>query len=76
MLYEYTWPEFKKLNHIRMLSEQQQIKEYYFYLDKLANERIRQNKGPKEIRTEVSDFLLQEDLSLILQEDGSKIIIT
>ena len=76
MIHEYTWPQFKKLNHIRILSEQQQIKEYYFYLDKLANERIRQNKGPKEIRIIISGFLLQENLSLIQQEDGSGIYIT
>ena len=76
MLYEYTWPEFKKLNHIRMLSEQQQIKEYYFYLDRLTNERIRQNKGPQQRRSISSGFLLQEDLFLIQQEDGSGIYIT
>jgi hypothetical protein len=73
MIYEYTWPQFKKLNHIRLLSEQEQVRQYYFYLDKLANERMRQNKGRRVAEPTEEKFLLQEDLFNILQEDTSRI---
>ena len=76
MIYEYTWPQFRSLRHIRMLSEQEQIKQYRFYLDSLANQRIKQNKGPKQLRLQTTGFLLQENLFLIQQEDGSGIYIT
>ena len=59
-----------------MLNENEQIRQYRFYLDSLANERIRQNKGPKQLRLQVTGFLLQEDLFLIQQENGSGIYIT
>jgi len=80
MIYEYTWLQFKKLNHIRLLSEQEQTRQYYFYLDKLANERMRQNKGRRVETTPTppveEEFLLQEDLFNILQEDTSRIKIS
>lgn len=80
MIYEYTWPQFKKLNNIRLLSEQEQVRQYYFYLDKLANERMKQNKGRRVKTTPTppaeEEFLLQEDLFNILQEDTSRIKIT
>lgn len=73
---ELTWQQFRNQTHIRMLNENEQIRQYRFYLDSLANERIRQNKGPKQLRLQVTGFLLQEDLFLIQQENGSGIYIT
>jgi len=73
---ELNWQQFKNQSHIRILNESEQVRQYHFYLDSLANERIRQNKGRKR-RIEVAvGFLLQEDLFLILQENGSGIYIT
>ena len=73
---ELSWQQFRNQTHIRILNENEQIRQYRFYLDSLANERIRQNKGPKQLRLQITGFLLQEDLSLIQQEDGSGIYIT
>ena len=73
---ELTWQQFKSLKNIRILSENEQIKQYHFYLDSLVNERIRQNKGPQQPKITISGFLLQEDLFLIQQENGSGIYIT
>ena len=64
---ELTWLQFKRLDYIRNLSEQQQVREYRFYLDALSNERLRQNKGE-------TCFLLQENKFYLLQEDGNRII--
>ena len=71
---ELTWQQFRNQTHIRLLTENEQIREYKFYLDALANERYRQNKGPKPIK--IIGFLLQEDLFLIQQENGAGIYIT
>ena len=73
---ELTWQQFKNQNHIRILTENEQIRQYRFYLDSLANQRIIQNKGPKKLRLQITGFLLQEDFFLIQQEDGSGIYIT
>ena len=73
---EYTWQQFRNLNHIRILTESEQMRQYRFYLDALANERYRQNKGVRQPVLQVLGFLLQEDLFLIQQEDGSGIFIT
>ena len=73
---ELTWQQFRNQTHIRMLNENEQIRQYRFYLDSLANERIRQNKGPKQLRLQITGFLLQEDLFLIQQENRSGIYIT
>lgn len=74
---ELSWQQFRSLKDIRILTESEQIKQYHFYLDRLTNERIRQNKGPQSSRpTTYTGFLLQEDLFLIQQEDGSGIYIT
>ena len=64
---ELTWLQFKRLDYIRNLSEQQQVREYRFYLDALSNERFRQSKGQ-------TCFLLQENKFYLLQEDGNRII--
>lgn len=73
---ELTWQQFRNQSHIRLLTENEQIRQYRFYLDSLANESIRQNKGPKQLRLQITGFLLQEDLFLIQQENGSGIYIT
>ena len=74
---ELTWLQFKNQSHIRILNENEQVRQYHFYLDALANERLRQNKGPRrQLREIVTGFLLQENLFLIQQEDGSGIYIT
>ena len=72
---ELSWQQFRSLKDIRILTESEQIKQYHFYLDRLTNERIRQNKGPQQRGIIISGFLLQEDLFLIQQEDGSGIYI-
>jgi hypothetical protein len=73
---ELTWLQFRNQSHIRILNENEQVRQYYFYLDTLANERIRQNTGPRPLRLQITGFLLQEDLFLIQQENGSGIYIT
>jgi len=75
---ELTWPQFRSLNNIRILTEQEQIRQYYSYLDSLANERLRQNKGPilqGALVEPFSGYLLQENFDYILQEDGSRIYL-
>lgn len=73
---ELTWQQFRNQSHIRILTENEQMRQYHFYLDALSNERFRQNKGPKSRREIAVGFLLQENLFLILQENGSGIYIT
>ena len=73
---ELTWQQFKTQSHIHILNENEQIRQYRFYLDAVSNELFRQNKGPKQTRIKITGFLLQEDLFLIQQEDGSGIYIT
>ena len=73
---EITCKQFKNQSHIRILTENEQIRHYRFYLDSLANEMKKQNKGPRIPRIRVTGFLLQEDLFLIQQENGSSIYIT
>lgn len=72
---ELSWQQFRNQTHIRILNENQQIRQYRFYLDALSNELIRQNKGPGS-DTGIGGFLLQEDLFMILQENRSGIYIT
>jgi hypothetical protein len=75
---EISWQQFRNQNHIRVLNENEQIRQYRFYLEALAEQNYRQNKGPvsRKLRETVQGFLLQEDRSLIQQEDGSGIYIT
>ena len=74
---ELTWPQFRNQNHIRILNENEQIRQYRFYLDTVANQIVNQNKGPQSSRPiTVTGFLLQENLFLIQQENGSGIYIT
>jgi hypothetical protein len=75
---ELSWQQFRNQNHIRILNENQQIRQYRFYLEALAEQNYRQNKGPvqRSLRVQIAGFLLQENLFLIQQEDGSGIYIT
>ena len=75
---ELTWKQFRNQNHIRTLNENEQIRQYRFYLEALAEQNYRQNKGPlqRPLRLQITGFLLQEDLFLIQQEDESGIYIT
>jgi hypothetical protein len=75
---EYTWNQFRTLDHIRNLPVNEQVKRYRFYLEELSSMINIQNKG-RAIRptatTPFSGFLLQENFDYILQEDGSKIYL-
>ena len=74
---ELTWQQFRNQNHIRILNENEQIRQYRFYLDTVSNQIVNQNKGPQSSRPViVTGLLLQENLFLIQQENGSRIYIT
>ena len=73
---ELTWLQFQNQNHIRILNENEQIRQYKFYVDTVANQVVNQNKGPQSSRPViVTGFLVQENLFLIQQENGSGIYI-
>ena len=78
---ELTWPQFTQLSEVIKLSLNEQVEHYNQYLYDLSIARQNwlayQNKGP------IERYLAQEefdnnygDYFLILQEDGSKIILT
>jgi hypothetical protein len=75
---ELTWFQFKNLDSIRYLNENQQITHYYRYLEELGSWMYHQGGGvslpESEVITEDS-YLLLEDESYLLQENGSKIYI-
>ena len=73
---ELTWQQFRNQNHIRILNENEQVRQYRFYLESLTEQNHRQNKGQKQLRLQITGFLLQEDLFIIQQENGSGIYIT
>lgn len=74
---EITWPQFTQFPHVVKLPLNEQVQYYNQYLYDLSIARANwisyQNKGPI---TEEENFLLQENGFYLLQEDGSKIIIT
>jgi hypothetical protein len=77
MIRELNWKEFVNQSHIRNLPLNEQVRQFNFHLDQVANYRIWQNKGQsKLIQRQESDtfFILQEDLDFLLQEDGTKLI--
>lgn len=75
MIRELSWKEFANQPHIRKLPLNEQVRQFNFHLDEVANYRQWQNKGRK-LTIQITGFLLQEDLFLIQQEDGSGIYIT
>lgn len=76
---ELTWKQFVNQNHICILNENQQVQEYRYYLDFLANQNFRQNKGTAISRqgptVPYEGFLLQEDYDFLLQETGHRIFL-
>lgn len=75
MIRELSWKEFTNQPHIRKLPLNEQMRQFNFHLDEVANFLNWQNKGYK-LTVKITGFLLQEDLFLIQQEDGSGIYIT
>jgi hypothetical protein len=78
---ELTWPQFTQLYEMVKLPLNEQVKYYNQYLYDLNIARQNwlsyQNKGPIEKYLAQEEFdTAHEDYFLILQEDGSKIIIT
>lgn len=78
---EITWLQFAKYPRIAKLPLHEQVQYYNQYLQDLSIARLNwityQNKGTVEqylAQEEFDDF--NDDYYLILQEDGSKIIIT
>ena len=80
MLIDISWSQFKRIPHISRLSLNEQIREYEGYCHWYQmNYTIMcgKNQGKSNTTSDTeSGFLQQEDLFYILQEDGSKIIIT
>ena len=74
---EFTWNQFRNLNHIKGIDESQQKLLYSLYLDNLSSLQVkgRSTKDLTQPTTAYSGFLLQEDGDYILQEDGSKIYL-
>ena len=61
---ELTWKQFRNQTHIKLLNENEQARQYGFYLDSISN----QNKGAGAC------LILQEDKRLLLQENGNALI--
>jgi hypothetical protein len=72
---EILWPQFVKIERISKLPLTEQVaayKQYIYDLDVARQSWLAyQNKGSYALE----NFLLQEDLFDLLQEDGSNIII-
>ncbi len=78
---EITWPQFTQLSHVVRLPLNEQVQYYNQYLQDLSIARLNwityQNKGIVEQYLAQEEFDINSgDYYLILQEDGSKIIIT
>ena len=78
---EIHWLNFRKLPEINPLSLNEQTKKYNQYISELTYQRnayLHWLEGHKKGANRQLDgnFLLQEDFDFLLQEDGSKIIIT
>ena len=74
---EISWQKFKILPRIKGLPLNEQVKKYNLYINELTYQRnvyLHWLEGHKKGAS--SNFLLQEDFDFLLQEDGSKIIIT
>jgi hypothetical protein len=78
---ELSWPQFTQLYEMAKLPLNEQVNQYNQYLYQLSEARISwivyQNKGPIERYLAQEEYdVKNSDYFLILQEDGSKIIIT
>jgi hypothetical protein len=82
MPYVYSWKEFTSLPHIKIMSLNEQSRQYNYYVCEmneyiLYNMQCGQGKSFTRKPEIVSEgFLQQEDLFYILQEDGSRIYVT
>jgi hypothetical protein len=76
---EISWFEFSRIPHIGKLPLQEQVRQYNIYMLDLHQAReqwmIQQHEG-RGASIQVVGDLLQENLFLLLQEDGSHIQIT
>lgn len=76
------WQHFRKLNEVKDLTMDQQVKMYNEYVNEFQYNMYAAwlNRGGASQMTEgvigVEGFLQQENLSYILQENGSKIKVT
>ena len=76
---ELLWGQYKKLPHIRTLTEAQQVKSYRQYLNELSLERFRYNQyinwldGRSGGINKNKDVLLQENEFELLLENGMDI---
>ena len=74
------WLHFRQLNEVKNHTLDQQVRMYNEYLNELMHiqHTAWMNRGGQSgvVGPVVSGYLLQEDLSYILQEDGSRIYIT
>ncbi len=80
---EILWPQFIRIENVSKLPLQEQVAAYQQYVQDLSIARQNwinyQNKGPIERYLAQEEFFSNNgiiDYYLILQEDGSKIIIT
>lgn len=79
---ELTWQQFVNQPHVRNLHINEQVRQYNFHLDYIANLNF-QNKGVSStggeapyIPTQPAEgFLLQEDGDYLLQETGHRILL-
>lgn len=77
LLGELNFNQFVNQHNLRNLPINEQVRQYDFYIQSLVQDNQRQNKGPQTRKTvTITGFLLQEDLSLIQQENSSGIYIT
>jgi hypothetical protein len=70
---EYSWLQFQNLDHIRRLPLNEQTRQYQFYLDSLANQRINQNKGDSGYILLEQQGTFEYPLDYLLNEDGTRI---
>lgn len=70
---EYTWIQFQTLDHIRRLPINEQIKQYQFYLDSVANQVISQNRGDSGYLLLQQQKTFDYPLDFLLNEDGTRI---
>ena len=89
IFHEILWPQFKALNEVIHLSENEKIRQYNFYLQELQLQRISylnwlegttkggsEEDDRKSTPTPIPDeFLLQENEDFLLQENDDKIIL-
>lgn len=79
---EISWPQFRKLNHIRNLSLNEQTQQYNKYKYDLdvshmnwIKHQIKGRQHKQESTSIEQNFLLQENNDFLLQENGFNLII-